>query len=313
MTATIYILLPLCLTALIETRDRYSTLSSGRLTINHGQNNHQFKLFYLYYYFQGETENRNSDYDWVIIEDQNNFNPNLGSSKLGQFSFEFDGGAQEHYTTRFELADTRTTMMQRQEKVKEITNLRFLQCSLTFYEFFVITASFFKRDTLEVIESNIKTDDMESYKFSSDIDLPFDKVRQLTVKDGNSQNDGKALGKILEVLPKLMSLKVIGNSYGEIFREKKIWMDNLQRLHLERVKLEPHVFFDILSNCNSLRVFTLITVTFSGLNEYCTGDRYREHVKHHLTVYLDKEEMKKEDLNALNKLVGEVKDLKEIV
>jgi len=281
--------------------------SNGEVTINHGQTTKQFQLSYRWYYFVGvPTEFANSDINWVIIRNERNFNSILGTWILGEFSFKFVDG-EETYTTRFQLGAE--YMWHKHRQVQEIKNLRIFQCTLTLYEFFAITASFDDRHTVEVIESNIETKGTKTFEFiSSYSEMPFTKVNYLTVRGKENENSRVTL-KILQLFPELISLKVIDNRVGEIFGNKKKWMDNLKRLHLERVEIEPYVFFDILSNCASLESFTVIGETLSGLNDRCQKKNFD---KHKLTLYVDKGIMNKENLDALNKLVEHVKDLTEI-
>jgi len=298
----IYILLTLRQTAARDTRERLANENHGWVTINHGQTTKQFKLSYRYYYFVGvPTEPVNSDIDWVIIRDERNFNSILGTWILGKFSFKFGDGV-ETYTTHFQLGAQ--SMWHKHKQVQEIKNLRIFQCTLTLYEFFAITASFYDREKVEFIESKIKTEDTRSYIFPSE--LPFNKVRFLTVRGKPNENSGKSLKRILQLLTKLTSLKVIDDSVGGFFEEMKL-MDKLQTLHIERVSITAGGFFRILSKCLSLEELTIIGETLSGLGDEYTRLGYN--TEHNLIVKVDKTDMREEDFAALEKLVKTVKVL----
>jgi len=308
MTAVIiYILLTLCLTAARNTGPTRSPTWYGDLTINDGEIIKQFELGFKVTY-QGHLP-RNPENNWVIIYAKTKFDLNWGKMASGKFIFTFQDGVQKVYTTRFQLRDKNAWNFIEHEEVKETPKLRFLECSLTLYEFFVITASFDNRHTVEVIKSKIETKDTKTFNFISITSkMPFTKVRYLTERGKENENSRVTL-KILQLFPELISLTVIDKSVGDIFGNKKKWMDNLKQLHLERVKIKPNVFFDILSNCESLEFFTVIGETLSGLNDRCQEKNYN---KHKLTIYVDKGIMNKENLDALNKLVEHVKDLTEI-
>jgi len=306
MTAVIYILLTLCLTAAGNPEAQRSPIFYGDLTINHGEIIKQFELGFEVTY-QGLLP-RNPEDNWVIITAEPKFNLNWGKMASGKFSLTFQDDVQEVYTTRFQLRDKTLWDFIEHKEVQETPKLRFFECSLTLYEFFVITASFDNRHTVEVIKSKIETKDTKTFELFSTSDMQFTKVNYLTIR-GKENEDNHVTLQILQLFPELISLKVIDNYVGEIFGEMTKWICKLKRLHLERVKMTPNVFFDILSNCASLQSFTVIGETLSDLDEYCQDKNY---IKHELTLYVDKGIMEK-NLDTLNKLVENVKDLKEKV
>jgi len=298
----IYILLTLRQTAARDTRERLANENHGWVTINHGQTTKQFKLSYRYYYFVGvPPEPVNSDIDWVIIRDERNFNSILGTWILGKFSFKFVDGV-ETYTTHFQLGAQ--SMWHKHKQVQEIKNLRIFQCTLTLYEFFAITASFYDREKVEFIESKIKTEDTRSFIFRSLLRFN-NKVRYLTVRgeENKNENSGESLMKILKLLPKLTSLKVIDDSVDGFF-EKMELMDKLKTLHIERVSITASGFFRILSKCGSLQELTIIGETLSGLGAEYTRLGYNR--EHDLIVNVDNTDMREEDFAVLEKLVKTV-------
>jgi len=307
MTAVIiYILLTLCLTAARNTGPTRSPTWYGDLTINDGEIIKQFELGFKVTY-QGHLP-RNPENNWVIIYAKTKFDLNWGKMASGKFIFTFQDGVQKVYTTRFQLRDKNAWNFIEHEEVKETPKLRFLECSLTLYEFFVITASFDNRHTVEVIKSKIETKDTKTFNFISITSkMPFTKVRYLTERGKENENSRVTL-KILQLFPELISLTVIDKSVGDIFGKTKKWMDKLKWLHLKRVKIKPYVFFDILSKCISLQELTIFGETLSGLGAKYTELGYK--IQHDLVVNVDKT-VRQEELAVLKKLVRDVEVIDE--